>query len=176
MKILLIGFLAFSAWSSFSTYIYVCKIKGLCKELTTTTIQANNNNASFADDATLNESKVDNQKTIPANKVIYFAFDKSDFNSNASTDKYFTESKAYLDQNSQARLSITGHTDSVGSNKYNVGLGFRRAQSLQQYFEGKGIDSNKITIESMGESAPADINSTTAGRANNRRTELTIKN
>jgi OOP family OmpA-OmpF porin len=113
---------------------------------------------------------------MPKNLVIYFAFDKSEFNSNAETDKYFDETNAYLVQNSQARLSIIGHTDAIGSDAYNQSLGYRRAQSMQHYFEGKGMLANKIVIESKGEKEPADDNSTTAGRANNRRSAITIKN
>jgi outer membrane protein OmpA-like peptidoglycan-associated protein len=46
---------------------------------------------------------------------------------------------------------------------------------MQHYFERKGILSNKIIIESRGEKDPADDNNTSAGRANNRRTVITIK-
>jgi OOP family OmpA-OmpF porin len=107
--------------------------------------------------------------------ITYFAFDKSDFISNTETDKYFDESNAYLDQNSKAMLSITGYTDAIGTEIYNQALGYRRAQSMQHYFERKGILSNKIIIESRGEKDPADDNNTSAGRANNRRTVITIK-
>jgi OOP family OmpA-OmpF porin len=88
---------------------------------------------------------------------------------------YFAESNTYLDQNVQARLSITGHSDAIGSDEYNEALGYRRAQSLQHYFENKGMPSDKIIVESKGEKEPVDDNKTTAGRANNRRTVVTIK-
>ena len=74
----------------------------------------------------------------------------------------------------KARLSITGHTDAIGSEEYNLALGFRRAQSVQSYFENKGIPANRIIVESSGEKEPADNNNTTTGRANNRRTVITI--
>jgi outer membrane protein OmpA-like peptidoglycan-associated protein len=173
MKILLIGFLAFSAWSSFSTYIYVCRIKGLCGEPTSTIVETTSNTNSFAGD-TLNSPKAQENVAYPGNHIVYFAFDKSEFNSDAATANYFNESKVYLDQNTHAKISITGHTDSVGSLEYNLALGFRRAKSLQLYFESKGIQPGKIILKSMGENVPADSNATVAGRANNRRTELTI--
>jgi OOP family OmpA-OmpF porin len=72
-------------------------------------------------------------------------------------------------------LSITGHTDAIGSDEYNQALGYRRAKSVQHYFESKGIPANKIIIESKGEKEPADNNSSVTGRANNRRTIITIK-
>jgi len=174
MKILLIGLLAFSGWSAVSTYIYVCKIKGLCNEPITVQMVAVNQNDVIAGD-TLQKPIVQQQAVLPKNLTIYFAFDKSEFNADAETDKYFNVSNAYLDQNSKARLSITGHTDAIGSDVYNQALGYRRAQSLQHYFESKGIPENKIIIESKGEKEPVENNSTKSGRAKNRRTEISIK-
>ena len=174
MKILLIGFFVFSGWSALSTYIYVCKIKGLCNDPTTVQIGTIKHADVIAGD-TLDKSLVQEQAMIPENLIVYFAFDKSEFKSDAGTDKYVDESTVYLDQNLQARLSITGHADAIGSDEYNQALGYRRAQRLQHYFERKGMPANKITIESKGEKEPADDNNTDAGRANNRRTVITIK-
>jgi outer membrane protein OmpA-like peptidoglycan-associated protein len=174
MKILIIGFLAFLSWSALSTHLYVCKIKGLCNEPNTfensTVI---NKDVIIAD--TMQKPLVYEKAIIPKDLIIHFAFDKSEFNSDAETDKYFAESNSYLDKNSQARISITGYTDAIGSEAYNQSLGYRRAQSMQHYFEGKGIPANKIILESKGENEPADNNNTTAGRTNNRRTVITIK-
>ena len=173
MKILIIGFLVLSGWAALSTHIYVCKIKGLCVEPKAIEIGAVNPKDVIAGD-TLPKTLVREQAVIPENLIIYFAFDKSEFNSDAKTEKYFDESNAYLNQNSQARLSITGHTDAIGSDEYNQALGYRRAQSMQHYFESKGMPANKIITESRGEKEPADVNNTIAGRANNRRTTITI--
>ncbi|MEI8226078.1 MAG: OmpA family protein [Bacteroidota bacterium] len=173
MKILVIGFLALFCWSALSTYIYVCKVKGLCNETETIETSVNQRDVIAVD--TLSKPLVREQAVIPKNLLIYFAYDKSEFNSDAETDKYVNESNAYLDQNSQARLSITGHTDAVGSDEYNQALGYRRAQSVQHFFESKGLPANKIIIESKGEKEPVDDNNTTSGRANNRRTAITIK-
>ena len=171
MKILIIGFLAFFGWSALSTHLYVCKIKGLCDE--PAVMQISNKAIVMGD--TSEKPLVPDEAILPGTLSIYFAFDKSEFNSDAGIDKYFDESNAYLNQNSQARLSITGHTDAIGSNEYNQALGYRRAQSMQHYFESKGISANKIILESKGEKEPADNNNTNAGRANNRRTVITIK-
>ena len=174
MKILTIGFLAFFGWSVFSTYIYVCKIKGLCFEPVNVQFgKASHTNIMAGD--TLHKPLMREQAAIPKNMVIYFAFDKSEFKADAQTDKYFEESGTYMNQNSQVRLSITGHTDSIGSNEYNKALGYRRAQSIEHYFERKGMFAKKIIIESKGEKEPAEDNNTMAGRANNRRAVITIK-
>ena len=111
---------------------------------------------------------------IPEDLVIHFAFDRSDFKPDSQTENYIQDSKAYLDQNLQAGLSMTGHTDAIGTDAYNQALGTRRAQSVQQYFESKGMPADNIIIESRGEQEPVDDNNTSAGRANNRRTEVTI--
>jgi OOP family OmpA-OmpF porin len=107
--------------------------------------------------------------------LIYFAFDKSEFNSGTITDKYLNESKIFLDQNQMAKLTLTGHTDAVGSDEYNQALGLRRAQSVQLYFESRGVAANRIIVDSKGPKEPADKNNTTTGRAKNRRTVITIK-
>jgi len=174
MKILLLGFLALFGWSAFSTHFYVCKIKGLCGEpLTTQPGKVRENEVSPVD--TLSKHVVPEQPQIPEKMIIYFDFDKSEFKSDANTEKYYSESKAYLDKNLQSRLSITGYTDAVGSDEYNLALGYRRAQSLQNYFERMGIPANKIIINSNGEKQPADDNNTNEGRAKNRRSEIILK-
>ncbi len=174
MKILIIGFLAFVIWSALSTYIYVCKVRGLCYEPVAMQIVAVNHKDVIAGD-TLKKPTMREQVVIPNNMVTYFAFDKSDFNSDAKTDKYIDESNKYFGQNPQARLSIIGHTDAIGTDGYNQALGYRRAQTMQHYFESKGMLANKIIIESKGKKEPADDNNTMSGRANNRRTVITIK-
>ena len=67
-------------------------------------------------------------------------------------------------------LTVTGHTDSVGPEDYNMGLSVRRAQSAADYLEAQGIDS--ITVKGMGESSPVADNGTREGRAQNRRIEV----
>jgi len=174
MRILLIGFLAFFAWSTLSAYIYVCKIKGLCDE--PVAMQYGYiNPIDTVDEADHQQAIVDNQVKYPENIVVYFEFDKYEFKSTELTDKYFAESKAYLEQNAQARISIIGHTDAVGSDMYNQALGQRRAQSVQDYFVRKGMLENMMLIESKGEKEPVDNNNTESGRAKNRRTVITIK-
>ena len=170
MRILIMGFIVFVGWSALSTYIYVCKIKGLCAQPQTTLVEAVNYN-----DARINEPKVEEDVTIPKDLVIYFAFDKSDFISDAEVREYFDKSNPYILQNTQAILSIIGHTDAIGTIEYNHALGLRRAQTTQKYFESMGIPANRIKIESNGEEEPIDDNSTVSGRANNRRAVVTIK-
>ena len=174
MKILIIGFLVLCGWSSLSTYVYVCKIKGLCYEAGPVAIGKLPDAEVFVAD-TLSKSLVQKQAEIPQNLFIYFAFDKSEFNSSVETNRYFEESMKYMFQNSEATLSITGYTDAIGSDEYNQALGYRRAKSVQVFFEEKGMPSNKIIIISKGEKEPVADNSTISGRTKNRRAVITIK-
>jgi len=71
------------------------------------------------------------------------------------------------------RGTIVGHTDSVGSEAYNQALSERRARSVVQYLESKGVDRGRLTSRGAGESEPIADNSTDEGRALNRRVTLT---
>src|SRR5450759_5775407 len=87
MKILLLGFLALFGWSMFSTHFYVCKIKGLCGEpMTMKPGEVRNNEISPVD--TLSKPVVPEQPLVPEKMIMYFAFDKSDLNSDLSKAKY----------------------------------------------------------------------------------------
>jgi len=175
MKILVIGFLTLFGWSALSTHIWVCKVRGLCNE--EQIIQSDNSVYENAGDAdSVNIASPATKPLIPGDLMIYFDFDKSEFISDPLTERYFENSKMYLDNNSNALLSITGYTDAIGSDDYNQSLGYRRAQTIQFYFTKNGMQKDKIVIESKGENEPADVNNTANGRANNRRTVITIKN
>jgi len=80
-----------------------------------------------------------------------------------------------MKQDSTAKLSIVGYADAIGTDEYNQALGYRRAQTMQRYFEGKGMSADRISIESQGENEPIADNVTILGRANNRRAAVTLK-
>lgn len=170
MRILIMGIIVFMGWSVLSTYIYVCKIKMLCPQEQTTLVKAVNPKNTLA-----TESKVEEIITIPKDLVVYFAFDKSDFMPDEEARVYFDKSNAYIQQYDQAKVSITGHTDAVGTIEYNHALGIRRAQTMQRYLESLGMPASKIKVESKGEKTPVANNSSDEGRAKNRRTVVTIK-
>lgn len=175
MKILTTGFLVFFCWASFATYLYVCKIKGLCNERETTNVS----NLIVEDSLTagsLPDTLAVQPDLIPEpeNLVIYFGYDKSSFTADSSLSGYYNKSMAFMDSNSAAGLQITGHTDAKGSDEYNQWLGYRRAQSVQEYFERKGCPPDRITIDSKGEKEPVENNNTDEGRAKNRRASVTI--
>ncbi len=73
-------------------------------------------------------------------------------------------------------LDIDGHTDSQGSDTSNQTLSENRANSVRDYLIKKGIDGSRLKATGFGETKPIADNTTAAGRAKNRRTEMTVRN
>ena len=69
---------------------------------------------------------------------------------------------------------IEGHTDSTGSDQYNLQLSKERAASVEEWLQEAGIPANRLTSEGYGESRPIATNSTAAGRQDNRRVEISL--
>jgi outer membrane protein OmpA-like peptidoglycan-associated protein len=66
-------------------------------------------------------------------------------------------------------ITITGYTDSIGSDAYNLKLGMARAMSVRNYLASKGVEAARMTADSKGEADPIAPNSTAEGRQQNRR-------
>ena len=77
-----------------------------------------------------------------------------------------------LRDNPDLRVTVEGHTDSVGSAAYNQKLSERRAQAVKRYLVRQGIDPSRITTEGYGKSRPIASNETEEGRAKNRRADI----
>jgi outer membrane protein OmpA-like peptidoglycan-associated protein len=72
------------------------------------------------------------------------------------------------------RIKITGHTDNVGNNEYNLNLSKDRAKSVKGYLVSKGVKENRIEIDGKGETEPLKSNETESNRSINRRVEFEI--
>jgi len=81
----------------------------------------------------------------------------------------------HMKQNARYNAYVEGHTDSVGSNAYNVRLGQRRAQSVRQGLISLTIGGSRISTQSYGESRPIASNDSDAGRQKNRRVEIILQ-
>ncbi|MDB5969440.1 MAG: OmpA-OmpF porin, family [Hydrocarboniphaga sp.] len=71
-------------------------------------------------------------------------------------------------------MTLEGHTDSKGSDAYNMKLSQLRADSVRNFLIEQGVSGDKLTAKGMGEGHPVADNNTDAGRALNRRVELHI--
>ena len=71
-------------------------------------------------------------------------------------------------------LQVEGHTDSVGSDDFNLRLSEMRAGSVREFLIGQGLKDNAITAEGFGKSEPVATNDTPEGRQRNRRVEIVV--
>lgn len=79
-----------------------------------------------------------------------------------------------LDEYESTVLVIDGHTDSTGSRSYNMELSQRRAEAVGRYLQSQNIDRVRMATYGYGPDHPVASNDTDAGRAANRRVELTL--
>ena len=78
----------------------------------------------------------------------------------------------YLEENPEVTLLVEGHTDSRGTVEYNIGLGERRAQVVQDYLVRLGVDGARVSTISYGEERPVVQGEGEESWAMNRRAEL----
>ncbi len=102
-----------------------------------------------------------------------------DFNKSVIKMKYYGNLDAIAakinEDPSIKKIEIQGHTDSIGSEKYNMALSKRRANAVKNYLVKKGgVAADRLTVVGYGESMPIASNKTKEGRAKNRRVELKI--
>ena len=74
----------------------------------------------------------------------------------------------------RTQIVIVGHTDSVGSEQYNLNLSHRRAIAVADYLVSQGVAAARLGTEGRGEMEPIASNDTAAGREQNRRVELFV--
>jgi len=74
----------------------------------------------------------------------------------------------------KTNILVEGHTDSAGSDEYNMSLSQQRATSVTDYLISQGLDASRFQTKWYGENQPIADNTTTEGKAKNRRVELAI--
>ncbi|MCO8313948.1 OmpA family protein [Pseudomonas mandelii] len=105
---------------------------------------------------------------------VHFQFDSAKLTP-ADKDVLDTIATRLKQESSSAQLTVTGHTDSVGSDAYNQKLSDRRARSVVEYLISQGVPrSSFVSVTGAGESQPVADNKTADGRSMNRRTEIKI--
>lgn len=113
-------------------------------------------------------------ETVLTDEKVKFGFDTSDLSpqAEAALDEFAGQLK---NENKSVYIEIQGHTDSVGSDKYNEELGMLRAEAVRRYLnQTHGIPLHRINIISYGETAPLADNQSREGRSQNRRVALVV--
>jgi outer membrane protein OmpA-like peptidoglycan-associated protein len=81
---------------------------------------------------------------------------------------------ANLSSFGDSKLLLVGHTDSVGTDAYNLDLSKRRADAVAAYLESHGVSTARVSTAGRGETEPVASNDTDAGRQQNRRVEIAV--
>jgi OmpA-OmpF porin, OOP family len=94
----------------------------------------------------------------------------------AQSNKRLNDVVTIMNENPSFKVQIDGHTDDQGKDEYNMDLSNRRAASVKAYLAGKGVADSRLSSTGYGETKPVADNKTAAGRAQNRRVEMTLSN
>lgn len=105
--------------------------------------------------------------------MVHFGFDKS--NLTKESQKILDNNYETLSKYNEPKITLSGYTDSIGGDKYNVKLSEKRANVVKEYLIKKGLDEKLFTIQGFGKTKPISTNKTAKGRSENRRTEVTAK-
>ncbi len=167
MRVLITGFIAFVIWSFFSMWLYVDILKPATRRPVVVSP------AERPDMVADSLEKL--HASMPKELLIFFDFDKTEIKEDPPIDARVAEFKTWLEKYPSSVLTITGHTDFIGTPEYNYKLGLERANSVRKYLEAKGLPPEKMVVDSKGEDEPLATQITSKGRAMNRRTVVKIK-
>lgn len=109
----------------------------------------------------------------PLGRTFYFDFDQARLSERDL--RVLAMHAEYLRDFRNRSVLIEGHCDERGTREYNLALGERRAQAVQQYLSSAGVRSSQIEIVSYGEERPADPGNTESAYAKNRRAEMVYR-
>jgi len=100
-----------------------------------------------------------------------------DFGSANLKSKYYeilNSVATVLEEFDQTYIDVYGHTDSIGSQKYNYKLSYRRANCVAEFLIAQGCNARRFSIQGFGETRPVATNASKSGRSQNRRVEIEI--
>lgn len=113
---------------------------------------------------------LDNPNSPLAKRTVYF-----DYDSSVVRDEFSSTLEAHADymaKNPNAKVTLEGHCDERGTREYNLGLGERRAQAVQQFMLLMNVKQGQVTTVSYGEERPAMVGSDESAWGKNRRVEI----
>ncbi len=106
-------------------------------------------------------------------KAVYFKFNSTELTNDAINS--LNASTNIISKYPADEFSLSGHTDSIGSEKTNLEISEERVNVVKDYLISKGVSSSKLTAKGYGESKPIATNNTAKGRDENRRVEIKVK-
>ena len=110
--------------------------------------------------------------TFDETSGVYFETNK--YNINNASQQTLNKLVAVFKEYPETNILVVGHTDSVGAEDYNMTLSKNRATSVTNYLINNGISRSRLTTDWFGETQPIQDNSTSEGRAKNRRVNIAV--
>ena len=107
---------------------------------------------------------------VSTSATVYFDYDK--YNLTSRSIQTLRGVISAMNDNESLMLVVEGHADERGTREYNLALGQRRAESVADYLESRGINRSRLVIKSYGEESPAVSASNERAWARNRRVEI----
>lgn len=170
--VILLGSLLYS-------WFWNCYRKPECSGMMQPTAIEQTMTPALADTTTIVEDTVQVELT-PEEKVlfepldVYFESGKSTITRTAELENFLKTAKAYLEKNPDEKLSLTGHTDSDGSEATNNPLSLKRAGIVKNILVTDGFSPDNLETFGKGESEPIADESTPDGKAKNRRVSIRL--
>jgi outer membrane protein OmpA-like peptidoglycan-associated protein len=170
-------------WITGSSYWYVCRVRGDCKnspgtiENMSPETQGVQSGYGQADEKSALAASVEQAKNFlvsSGTQKVYFEISSATADMSAVPEEYLNKLKFYTGHKPEAKINVTGHTDNTGSVKFNNELGSLRAEFVKSFLINYGISAEKIQTSSKSFNEPAAPNNTSEGRARNRRTEINV--
>jgi outer membrane protein OmpA-like peptidoglycan-associated protein len=114
----------------------------------------------------------DARGTIISMSDLLFAFDKADLTADLKTA--LAKIAGILSVYKNCTVAVEGHTDNIGTAKYNQDLSTRRASNVKDFLVAQGVETGRLTAAGFGFSKPVAANNTKEGRQKNRRVDLVV--
>jgi OmpA-OmpF porin, OOP family len=168
MRILVTGSVLFVIWCFVSAWLYNdILLPSMQKPVTVQTPSTTNTREA--------DSLAAIKASMPKPLMIHFGFNDTKFKPDPQLDNSVSDFRIWLDKYPGSRLEVAGHTDLVGTVEYNSKLGMKRAEIVGKYLQEKGIQAGRMEIVSKGAADPCAGYITDEDRAQNRRTEISVK-
>lgn len=185
-----------AGWVGAGSYIYTCQYHQLCctdceQDTSETTQDESSDDVlpsatdTTSPDASESEEKLPTAENLSPEEIkeklekqytVYFELASTEPIFDPNTQEFLQLAEEYIQQNTKAKILVEGHTDTIGTPERNLVLGEKRAQNIKGSLVQMGIPSDKIIIESKGQSQPLEKNDTEAGRKKNRRVLIQLQN
>lgn len=125
-------------------------------------------------DALARAGDIKHEPLILEKATVHFNFEFNSAEPDESSLQYLDNLAEALRDNPRLRITIIGHTDNVGSDKFNLKLSQYRANAIRDFLIENGVEAERVLADGKGMREPLNNNKTEADRALNRRVELTI--